>query len=414
MDQDNDYQKLLSENRRLEEHLMILYKGAREILKLSSFEKTAKKLFGFCKQITGATAGYVALLTDDGEENELLFIDSGGADCNVDPYLPMPVRGLREKAYREKRTVYHNDFSNTGWTKFLPDGHVQLRNVLFAPLIVKDKAVGLIGLANKNGDFNSYDAFIAGAFGNLAASALQNSMLFEEIRKQNAGKEKLISIMSHDIKNHINSIQGFSDLLIENIERNDTGKIKKFAGIISSSSSDANQLLDDLLIWAKTASGKLTFNPQSINLEELINELAKQFKEIAEVKDIYLTLETETSLNVFADEKMVATVLRNLVSNAIKFTGKNGRIVIAAKRENDEVEVSVTDNGVGMSRQQVDNLFNTGETDNSAGKVNETGTGIGLMLCVELLEKHNKKLRIDSEPGAGSRFYFKLPFAAGS
>ena len=411
MVKDDDYKKLVSENRRLEEHLMILYKGAREILKLSNFEKTAKKLFGFCKQITGATAGYVALLTDDGEENKLLFLDSGGADCKVDPYLPMPVRGLREKAYREKRTVYHNDFSNTGWTTFLPEGHMQLRNVLFAPLIVKDKAVGLIGLSNKQGDFSSYDAYIAGAFGNLAASALQNSILFEEIRKQNAGKEKLISIMSHDIKNQINCIQGFSDLLIENIERNDTGKIKKFAGIISSSSSDANQLLDDLLIWAKTASGKLTFNPQKINLEELIKDLAKKYKKIAEVKEINLTVEIETSLNVLADEKMLATVLRNLLSNAIKFTGQNGRIVIAAKPEKEEAEISVTDNGMGMSRQQIDNLLNTGETDNSAGKVNETGTGIGLMLCMELLEKHNKKLRIDSEPGKGSRFYFRLPLS---
>ncbi len=411
MDRDNDYENLLAEKQRLENSLGILYKGAREILKLSSFEKTAETLFGFCKKITGATSGYVALLSDDGEENKVLYLDSGKADCRVDPYLPMPVRGLREKAYSLKKTVYHNDFSKSEWQSLLPEGHVKLKNVLFAPLIVSGKVVGLIGMANKPGNFNDYDANIAGALGNLAASALQNSLLFEEVRKQNAGKERLISIMSHDIKNHINSIQGFSDLLIEKVDKKETEKIRKFAGIISSSSSDANQLLDDLLTWVKTDSGKLSFKPDVIDLEDFIDELAMQYRKIAEMKNIDLYVEVDTPSMVVADKKMVATVMRNLLSNAIKFTNSNGTIEVSAKHRKGEIEISVSDDGVGMSPEQIDNLFNAGKGDGTDNPANESGAGLGLVLCFELLEKHSKKLKVDSQPGKGSRFSFSLPFA---
>lgn len=123
----------------------------------------------------------MALLSRDGSENELLHLDAGGMACTVDPALPMPIRGLREQAYRTCKTVFDNDFSKSEYVEFLPGGHVRLENVLFAPLVIKDRAVGLLGLANKAGGFTENDARIASGFGEFAAMALYNSRTLESL-----------------------------------------------------------------------------------------------------------------------------------------------------------------------------------------------------------------------------------------
>jgi GAF domain-containing protein len=156
---------------------------ADSILEKKSFSEAAQAIFNYCKDLTGATSGYVALLSDDGKENEVLFLESGGLPCDVDPELPMPVRGLRESAYRTQKAVYENDFMNSEWAAFLPDGHVELRNVMFAPLNVGSKTVGILGLANKPGDFSTEDTEMAAVFGELAALALQNSRLIERLNE---------------------------------------------------------------------------------------------------------------------------------------------------------------------------------------------------------------------------------------
>jgi PAS domain S-box-containing protein len=158
-----------------ERELSALLESARAVLQYADFKDSARAIFDYCKKVTGATAGYVALLTDDGSENEVLFLDPGGRECVVDPSLPMPIRGLRGEAYRMGKSAYDNDFWNSEWMRFMPAGHVTLDNVLFAPLIIDGKAVGLMGLANKPGGFTERDARMALAFGELAAIALNNS-----------------------------------------------------------------------------------------------------------------------------------------------------------------------------------------------------------------------------------------------
>lgn len=158
-----------------------LLQAAKTVLEFDDFKTTARKLFDSCKALTGAASGYVALLSDNGDENEVLFLDSGGLPCSVDESLPMPIRGLRGIAYTEGKAVYHNNFMNSQHIKFMPEGHVVLHNVMFAPLMVHQKAAGLIGLANKKGDFTEEDLEIISAFGELAAIALCNSRNLEEL-----------------------------------------------------------------------------------------------------------------------------------------------------------------------------------------------------------------------------------------
>ncbi len=173
--------KKIKKNSNPEKFVNSLLKASRAILEHSEFEKSARVIFDEARKMTGAVSGYVALLNEDGSENELLFLESGGLECTVDPSLPMPIRGLRSECYHKKEVVYDNNFMDSKWEKFMPEGHVILRNVLFSPLILNDVAVGLIGLANKPGDFNEEDARFAKAFGEYAAIALKNAKNIEHL-----------------------------------------------------------------------------------------------------------------------------------------------------------------------------------------------------------------------------------------
>ena len=169
-----------------------LLEGAKALLIQGSFETAARGLFDACKAITGATAGYVALLSDDGSENEVLFLDAGGRECTVDPHLPMPIRGLRAESYRESKAVCDNDFHNSDWWDYLPEGHVFMENVLFAPLIIDEKPVGLIGLANKDGDFTQRDLEMATVFGEMASVALRERRSEEKRRELTESLQKAL------------------------------------------------------------------------------------------------------------------------------------------------------------------------------------------------------------------------------
>lgn len=160
-----------------------LFKATRAVLEHIEFKDAALAVFNAAKDLVGATAGYVALLSKDRTKNELLFLDSGGVPCRVDPLLPMPTRGLREKAYSTSMAVYDNAFKDSEWVKFLPEGHAPLDNVLFAPLLLEGKAAGLIGLANKPGGFNEHDARMLSAFGDIAAIALSKNRVLEALQE---------------------------------------------------------------------------------------------------------------------------------------------------------------------------------------------------------------------------------------
>jgi hypothetical protein len=177
---DGELGRALAQAKKRQSEVEALLAGARALLVHQGFRQAARGLFDACKQITGATAGYVALLSDTGEENEVLFLDPGGRTCTVDPSLPMPIRGLRSLAYRDCAAVYDNDFANSEWQAFLPEGHVHMENVMFAPLVIDDRAVGLIGLANKPGGFVPRDRELAATFGELASVALRERRAEEQ------------------------------------------------------------------------------------------------------------------------------------------------------------------------------------------------------------------------------------------
>lgn len=231
------------------------------------------------------------------------------------------------------------------------------------------------------------------------------------LRELNATKDKFFSIIAHDLKNPFNSIIGFSDLLKEDAHALNVKEIEDYAGIISMAANNTLQLLENLLEWARIQQGSISFNPRLLVLHELVNEAVRVVHNAAQQKKIELLNDVPRQIIINADDNMIKTLIRNLLTNAIKFSHAGGEVKISALEENESIRVSVADNGVGISAENVDKLFQIGSDISSKGTNNEKGTGLGLILCKEFVEKHGGRIWAESEKGTGSTFIFSLPSA---
>lgn len=231
----------------------------------------------------------------------------------------------------------------------------------------------------------------------------------KELTIINSEKDKFFSIIAHDLKSPFNSIIGFSDLLVEQVRNNECEGIDKYAEIIKLSSNKAMDLLMNLMQWSQSQTGRMEFNPEYFELLELINGIELLLGGAIEQKSISILKRAPSRVAVFADKKMIDTVLRNLISNAIKFTYPGGKITVSVEEKQNELLVSVSDTGVGISKANCEKLFKIDQTYSTTGTNKEKGTGLGLILCKEFVEKHGGKIWVESMEKRGSTFYFTLP-----
>jgi signal transduction histidine kinase len=231
----------------------------------------------------------------------------------------------------------------------------------------------------------------------------------QQLREINATKDKLFSIIAHDLRSPFNTILGYSEELIENVKDNDSTESEKFSVIINSSAKNTLTLLDNLLNWAKSQIGQSIFNPRRINLASTIQEIIAISSPTAKIKNISINYIPSDNTEVYADINMLKTVLRNLLSNAIKFTNIGGKVNIWAIQYQNHVEITVSDNGVGMNKETINKLFKIDSNYTTKGTAKEGGSGLGLVLCKEFVEKHGGKIWVESEEGKGSDFKFTLP-----
>lgn len=230
-----------------------------------------------------------------------------------------------------------------------------------------------------------------------------------KLKELNSTKDKLLSIIAHDLRSPFNCIIGLSELLIGDEREAHVEHSERYTGLINSSAKNTLVLLDNLLNWAKSQTGQLSFNPTKIILSSLINEIIETSNSKAIIKSISLKLIQTEKVEIYADENMVMIIFRNLISNAIKFTKPGGNINVSVTPGTKQVEISVSDNGVGMDEEKIKTLFKISSNATSPGTANEQGSGLGLILCKEFVEKHNGKIWVESEVGRGSVFKFTLP-----
>jgi PAS domain S-box-containing protein len=240
--------------------------------------------------------------------------------------------------------------------------------------------------------------------------ALQESE--KQLRQLNVDKDRFISILGHDLKNPFYNILGFSEILSDEIEGLNKNEIKEIAGNIYKSAKITNKLLEDILMWARTQQDKIPFKPLILNFRDICIDILEILSPNANAKNITINHSAPDKINIFADTDMLKTVFRNLVSNAIKFTNNGGEINIIAEQKDAVVTISVSDNGVGIPPESTVKLFDISEVLTTKGTKGETGTGLGLLLCKEFVEKHGGVIWVESEVGKGSDFRFTLPISA--
>ncbi|MCX6252541.1 MAG: hybrid sensor histidine kinase/response regulator [Bacteroidetes bacterium] len=231
----------------------------------------------------------------------------------------------------------------------------------------------------------------------------------KELKSANASKDKFFSIIAHDLKNPFNAIIGLATLLTEDYDSFSEEEHKEFLMNIKSSAENTFRLLQNLLDWSQTQTGKILFEPTQFFLNTITSEIYDLVKPSADNKNIRMEMNIPSSLQVFADKNMINTVIRNLLLNAIKFTRKGGFVKILAIKSGDEVEIGVVDNGVGISPEKLAKLFLIDANIASNGTAGEEGTGLGLILCKEFIEKNEGKIRVESQECVGTNFTFTLP-----
>ena len=227
----------------------------------------------------------------------------------------------------------------------------------------------------------------------------------ERLKQANATKDKFFSIISHDLKNLFNALIGLSRMVADN--KINAEKKESFIQILHQTSKQGHNLLVNLLTWARTQMGKMAFQQINLSLKDIVIDHIELSRASANNKKIKLSSKN-VDTTVFADKNMLDTVFRNLLSNAIKFTPINGSVEICAQEKEQFVEISISDTGVGISSEDIVTLFKLDREHKSMGTEGEEGTGLGLILCQEFLEKNGGSIWVESVEGKGSRFYFNI------
>jgi signal transduction histidine kinase len=230
----------------------------------------------------------------------------------------------------------------------------------------------------------------------------------QELLLLNASKNKFFSIIAHDLKNPLHNVLGYSYLLNKNYDTFNEEERRKFAHDIHQSTNNIFGLLQNLLEWSRSQTGRLNFSPAVVNYQRILDNSLRVLSPLAHQKNIEIICGNDPELKIFADPLMIETVLRNLISNAIKFTPEGGQIEISAKEANGQVLISVSDTGIGIAEEDTPNLFRIDSKVKRKGTNNEDGSGLGLILCHEFVNKHNGKIWVESTPGKGSEFIFTI------
>ncbi|MDA3894209.1 MAG: PAS domain-containing sensor histidine kinase [Salinivirgaceae bacterium] len=281
------------------------------------------------------------------------------------------------------------------------DGSITWASTTKMPIINKNnKIVGTFGISRDITEFRATQL------------AIQESEF--QLRELNATKDKFFSIIAHDLMNPICTILGFSQLLTKNFNTYNEQKNKEMVHVINEGIEKTFNLLENLLLWSRNQRGFVDFKTKNENLYQLSLETLDLLNQSAKNKSIRLINKIKEHFIINVDKNMLQTILRNLISNAIKFTPNGGRIIIDANLITDAsdhnfIEVSVKDSGVGIAKDMQAKLFKITDSISTKGTENESGTGLGLILCKEFVEKHKGEIRVESEEGKGSMFIISIP-----
>ncbi|AIZ40185.1 PAS domain-containing sensor histidine kinase [Cellulophaga baltica] len=258
----------------------------------------------------------------------------------------------------------------------------------------------------------SGEKYIIGAIRDITVNKNAEKALLRsesELRELNITKDKLFSIIGHDLRSPFNNILTLSNLMEDAIEEGEVSLLAEYVGLIKTTSTSTLSLLENLLTWSKSQKDKANLQKDKLNIKDLLEEVQEFIQHMATTKNIIIKEPFLDTVEVFSDEKMLKTILRNLLSNAVKFTKSGGSIHVSVTKNESVLEFKVSDTGIGMCEKTTKKLFDAETNKSCRGTANEMGSGFGLVLCKEFVEKLGGKIWVESEMGKGSDFKFSLP-----
>lgn len=266
----------------------------------------------------------------------------------------------------------------------------------------------IVPTKNEANEVTGYIAYITEITKRKKAELLLEEQA-KELQKLNVTKDKFFSIIAHDMKSPFNAIIGFSELMLHNYNDLDDATFIKGLKTIETAGNHAYKLVENLLLWSKNQAKGTNFVPEWLSLNKQIKESLILADSAIQNKELKVSFNPEQSINIYTDRNMIDLVLRNLISNAIKFTHKRGQITVSISENEQEVLTSVKDSGIGIAENKIATLFEINKPKNTLGTENEQGTGLGLILCKDFIERLGGRIWAESIQGVGSTFTFSLP-----
>ena len=233
--------------------------------------------------------------------------------------------------------------------------------------------------------------------------------LSNELKELNKSKDKFFSIIAHDLKSPFHGLLAFSKILVDDYEKLSENERKEIIINLNKITESSYKLIDNLLEWSRIQTKRIEFVPEVFNVKDALNSTLKLASEIAKNKSIVIETDIDNVTQIYADKNMFLTIIRNLLSNAVKFSHLNSKVTLDAIAKTKFVEFSIQDNGVGIDEEQLKVIFDIEHSGSTSGTLNEKGTGLGLLLCKEMVEIHKCKIWIESKKNIGSTFYFTMP-----
>jgi signal transduction histidine kinase len=300
------------------------------------------------------------------------------------------------------------------------DALSETRSEVALPLQIGYETIGVLDIhSDRVAGFDDEDQRVLQTLTNQIAIAIRNARLYELEQKLNRDKDKFFSIISHDLRGPFNGLMGYTQLMAEKIEILNTDDIQQMSRDIYKVAKATFQLLENLLTWSQLQRGRIEYKPGLLELSDLAESTMTLLQKTARSKQVQLEHVIEEGLCIYADKYMIDTVIRNLATNALKFTPCGGQITLSARRngsssgheEGQWVEISVQDTGIGISQEDIAKLFRIEVYHTTEGTAQEKGTGLGLILCQEMVEKNGGRIWVESELGKGTTFKFTVPSA---
>jgi len=372
-------------------------------------------------QLTDSKIGYIYYFDEATNLFTLNTWSNGVMDvCSiVEPktQYKLETTGIWGEAVRQRRPILFNDFqAYHTLKKGYPEGHAELYKYLTLPIIINNKIEAVVAVANRETDYDDSHVLELNILMNTAWKKLEKKRTDRLVLNKNkeltdlhVQKDRFLSILAHDMRGPFNAILGFVDLLHKNYSKLSDEKKISFIGSLHLASNHVFDLLESLLEYSRAQQNKISYRPSLLELNVIVNEVISLMQQCADNKEITLLSELSDKIFINADMYMIQSILRNLINNAIKFSNPKGTVLIGAEIVANNVQISVSDFGVGMEKNQIEKLFHIDSQMSTRGTNDEKGTGLGLLITKEFVDKHGGKIRVESNVGVGTTFNILLP-----